>query len=211
MNWTLPESQPFAERIDLLWKRGLRLLSRAAIAFALSTATAIGVAVAITDNAFVQILAIAMVALAFWIPFFFIVLRVDQWLACRGTQHGKARRSAGHTANSRGDDVWRRFSALAPEESDRLDVLRRSLARSRQSLGSAELDPDAHELCILIDRRLPDLIHHELEILPPDDRHRRQKVSELIDLVEQFARHCSRSGSRSGVDSVRRGSAALPI
>ena len=197
-----PESPPFGQRIHLLWERGLRLVTRAAIAFALSTAAAIGVGAAVTDNALVQILVTLLTALAFWIPFFFIVLRVDQWLARRRSRQRRSDPgSAPPATNSHGDQVWRRLFAVAPGESQRLVVLRRSLERSRQSLESAELDPDAHELCILIDRRLPDLIHHELEILPPDDRHRRQKVSELIDLVEQFARHCSRRGSGEGVDA----------
>lgn len=190
-----PETRPFGERIDSLWTRGVRLVTRAAIAFALSTAAAIGVGAAVTDNAFVQILVTMLAALAFWVPLFFIVLRVDSWLARRGTDHGSTPVAAPPAASSRDDDAWRRLFAVAPAESQRLAVLRRSLERSRQSLGCAELDPEAHDLCILIDRRLPDLIHHELEVLPPDDRDRRQKVRELIDLVEQFARHCSRQGS----------------
>ena len=188
------ETQPLGERIETLWERGVRLVTRAAIAFALSTAAGIGVGAAVTDNALVQILVTVLAALAFWVPFLFVVLRVDKWLG----QRGKDRASAGGIAPSSGsssdDDVWRRLFALAPNESHRLEAMRRSLERSRLSLGNAELDPEAHDLCILIDRRLPDLIHHELEILPPDDRHRRQKVGELIDLVEQFARHCSRRG-----------------
>ena len=52
------------------------------------------------------------------------------------------------------------------------------------------LDPDAHDLCVLIDRRLPELIDRELDALPPDDRGRREGVAALIRLVEQFARHC---------------------
>jgi len=195
MDWMPPETLPFGERIDSLWKRGVRLMASAAIAFALSTAAGIGVGVVVADNALVQILVTVMAALALWIPMFFIVLRVDKWLAHRATDHSSAPDSALPAASSRDDDVWRRLSAAAPAESHRLAALRRSLERSRLSLGSAELDPEAHDLCILIDRRLPDLIHHELEILPPDDRHRRQKIRELIDLVEQFARHCSRRGS----------------
>lgn len=201
MNWMPPETPPFGDRIDLLWKRGVRFLSDAAIAFAMSAATAIGVGIAVSDNAFIQILVIPLVALAFWVPFFFIVLRVHKWLAHRRTDHSREPGSAPPARSARDDDIWRRLFAVAPVESHRLAALRRSLERSRLSLGSAELDPEAHDLCILIDRRLPDLIHHELEILPPDDRHRRQKIRDLIDLVEQFARHCSRRGSADGGES----------
>ncbi len=179
-----PEFPPVGERINLLWQRGLRFVARAAIAFALSTAAAMGVGAAVTDNAFVQILVIALLAVALWTPVFFIVLRVDQWLGRRSRRRGSTRCTAPVAANSQDDRVWRQLLAVAPEQSQRLAVLRRSLERSRQALGSAELDPDAHELCVLIDRRLPDLIHHELELLPPDDRDRREQLSALIDLVE---------------------------
>lgn len=196
-----PENLPFGERLDLLWERGVRLVMSAAIAFAFSTVAALAVGAAVTDNALVQILVTIMATLAFWIPLFVVVVRVDKWLANRGKDHSVAPGSAPPEANSRDDEIWRRLSAAAPAETQRLAVLRRSLDRSRLSLGSADLDPEAHDLCILIDRRLPDLIHHELEILPPDDRHRRQKVGELIDLVEQFARQCSRKGSLDGSDA----------
>ena len=35
----------------------------------------------------------------------------------------------------------------------------------------------------------------QLVHLPPDDRDRGRRLNELVDLVEQFARHCSRKGS----------------
>lgn len=76
-----------------------------------------------------------------------------------------------------------------------MKVLQRSFERSRQALGSADLDPDAHDLCVLIDRRLPELIDRGLDDLPPDDRDRGRKLDELVNLVEQFARHCSRKGA----------------
>lgn len=202
MNRVSSEGLPFGERIYLLWKRGVRLVTRAAIAFAVSTAAAIGVGAAVTDNALLQILVTVLAALAFWMPLFFITLRVDKWLAYRGMDYGIAPASEPPVSNSCDDDAWRRLSAVAPAESQRLAAVRRSLERSRLSLVSSELDPEAHELRILIERRLPDLIHHELEILPPDDRNRRQKVRELIALVEQFARHCGRRGSADGAKAT---------
>lgn len=201
MTWIPQETLQFGEQIGSLWERVVRLARRGAIAFALSTVAAIGLGAAVTDNALVQILVTALAALAFWVPTFLIVLRVDRWMAQRAMVHDNAPGGAPPSANSRDDEAWRRLFAVAPAESSRLAVLKRSLERSRQSLGRAELDPEAHELCILIDRRLPDLIHHELEVLPPDDRGRRQKIRELVDLVEQFARHCSRRGSADAVEA----------
>jgi hypothetical protein len=100
------------------------------------------------------------------------------------------------------NDSWGRLAAIAPSQAHRVEVLQRSFERSRLTLGSADLDPDAHDLCVLIDRRLPELIDRELDDLPPDDRDRGKRLDDLIDLVEQFARHCSRRGS--GEDGLPR-------
>lgn len=201
MNWIPEEAVPFGERIESLWKGGIRLARCGAIAFALSAVAAIGVGAAVTENSLVQILVTALAALAFWVPSFLIVLSVERRITRRATDQGDAPGGAAQSANPRDDEAWRRLFAVAPAESSRLAVLRRSLERSRQSLGRADLDPEAHELCILIDSRLPDLIHSELDILPPDDRGRRQKIRELVDLVEQFARYCGRRGSGDAADA----------
>ena len=91
------------------------------------------------------------------------------------------------------------LTAAAPGQGERLLAMQRSLEASHRSFRAAELDPEAHDLCLLIERRLPELIDHELDSLPPDDRGRRRQVTELVDLVEQFARHCGRKrdGDRS--------------
>ena len=95
---------------------------------------------------------------------------------------------------------WQRLTAVAPGQGDRLRAIQRSLTSSRTTFGSASLDPEVHDLCVLIDRRLPELIDRQLDALPPDDRGRKQAVDELVDLVEQFARHCGRK--RDGDTSV---------
>ena len=95
--------------------------------------------------------------------------------------------------------MWRRLAVAAPRDAERIGVLQRSIERSRLALGRAELDPEAHEVCLLIDRRLPELIEHELDDLAPDDLGRRRQIDELVDLIEQFARDCSR---RNGSDTV---------
>lgn len=182
------------ERMSLLWQRGVRLAIRLTVAFGLSTATAILLGAALADNAFVQIVVTVLAAFAFWLPFLLVVTRVDRFLVRR--RSGRSARAARPPASSgQPDESWRRLHAVAPDQSERLAVLRRSLDRSRLALGKADLDPDAHDLCVLIDRRLPELIHREIDALPPDDNHRRRQVGELVDLIEQFARHCSRSRS----------------
>ena len=110
-------------------------------------------------------------------------------------------------ANREFQQDWQRLLSLAPAERSRLTAIKASIDRSRLALGKADLDPDAHDLCVLIDRRLPELVRHELEDLAPDDAGRRRQVGELIDLVEQFARHCGRQ--RDGLSSESAREAAI--
>jgi hypothetical protein len=183
-----------SERVTVVWQRGIRLATRIAIAFGLSTVTAIFLGAAVTDNAFAQIAITILAAFALWLPFVFLVSRVERLVNRRRSSRAE-RASVNRTAGSPGDESWRRLAAIAPVQSDRLSALRRSLEQSRLELGKADLDPDAHDLCILIDRRLPELIHSELDTLARDDRNRGRQLGELIDLIEQFARRCSRKRS----------------
>ena len=181
---------PFGERLDAFVRRGLRLLSRLAMGFGLSALAAIVLGAAVTDNGFVQVLVTAFATIALWIPAFLVILGIERLFTRRPRPAPVVA-----AAPSLPDDSWSRLAAVAPAQAHRVEVLQRSFERSRLTLGSAGLDPDAHDLCVLIDRRLPELIDRELDDLPPDDRDRRKRVDDLIDLVEQFARHCSRKGS----------------
>jgi hypothetical protein len=180
------------ERIADYWRWGLRLAARAAIAFGLSTAAAIGLGAAVTDNGFVQIAITILAALGLWIPFFVLLTRVGQFFDRRRNAALENAPVDRRRSSDEAEESWRRLFTLAPAHSKRLAILKRSLDASRHTLGSAVLDPDAHDLCVLIDRRLPELIHRELDGLAPDDRHRGLQISELVSLIEQFARQCSR-------------------
>jgi len=182
---------PLDDRLSQLWRQGVRFATRVAIAFGLSAASAIMLAAAVADNAFVQILVIGFATIAFWIPSLLLILSIERMFTRRAKP--ASRQTIDVTASSLGSG-WDRLVAVAPRQTERIRVLQSSVERSRTSLGSEKLDPDAHDLCVLIDRRLPELIDRELDELPPDDRDRGKKVDELIDLVEQFARHCSRGG-----------------
>ena len=179
---------PFEDRLGAIFRRGMRIASRLAMAFGLSAITAIVVGGAVTDNAFVQVLVTAFATLAFWIPFFLVIVGVERLFKRKSASPKSA-------APARTDDSWGRLARVAPAHASRVAVLQRSFERSRLALGEADLDPDAHDLCVLIDRRLPELIDRELDDLPPDDRDRGRRIDELVNLVEQFARHCSRKGS----------------
>ena len=193
----IPRQYPtLSDRVSDAWDRGLRVAKRMAIAFGLSTALAIGVGAAVTDNAFSQIIVTILGAVGFWIPMLFVTVGIERFFARRAAKP----RSIDEAASvPRSSTSWQRLAAAAPGQQERLLVLRRSLDASHRSFRSASLDPDAHDLCLLIERRLPELIDHELDSLPPDDRGRRRQIDELVDLVEQFARHCGRKrdGDRS--------------
>jgi len=183
---------PLDDRLTQLWRQGVRFATRVAIALGLSVASAIALAAAIADNAFVQILIIGFAGVAFWIPWLMLIVSLERMFR-RRPKPAASRQTIEVTASA-APSGWDRLAAAAPRQSERIRVLQRSVERSRTSLGNDRLDPDAHDLCVLIDRRLPELIDRELDELPPDDRDRGKRIDELIDLVEQFARHCSRSG-----------------
>ncbi|MDP9422376.1 MAG: hypothetical protein M3Q19_05995 [Pseudomonadota bacterium] len=188
-----PEDDP-DDPFSGLWQRGVRLAKRLAISFALSVAIAIGVGAAATDNAFAQILVTALATFAFWLPLLFVIVRIERFLDQRTARKLMPTKLV-EAGNDEDDRSWRRLTAIAPQHAERIAVLRRSIDRSRLALGKADMDPDAHDICVLIDRRLPELIDRELDDLPPDDRNRGHAIGELIDLIEQFARDCSRRRS----------------
>ena len=205
-----PAYPSMSERMTSYWDRGVRIVTRFAIAFGLSTLTGIGIGFAITDNVLAQIFVTILTAFALWIPFVVAVARFDAWRLARHDRKALDSVPMAKRGNPAFEQDWQRLVSLAPAERSRLAAIKSSIDRSRLALGKADLDPDAHDLCVLIDRRLPELVRHELEDLPPDDINRRRQVGELIDLVEQFARHCGKqrdglsSGSAREAEILRR-------
>ncbi|QNN65089.1 hypothetical protein H9L12_13070 [Sphingomonas rhizophila] len=193
-------------------ERGMRLARRAGISFALAVIGAIVVGAAATDNGFVQLLITAFAAVALWLPAFFLLGSMERLFTRRPRAAAPVVDATASAVPSDDDSdrAWRRLALAAPGHADRIAVLRRSIDRSRVSLGEAKLDVDAHEVCSLIDRRLPQLIDKELDDLPPDDRDRSRQIDELVNLIEQFARDCSRRNSdnapvdRYGAEVLRR-------
>lgn len=193
------------DRLSELMANGIRLAKRVFIAFGLAVFGAIVIGAVATDNGFVQFFVTLIAAIALWPPILFALL----WIGRRRSRRPTAWRSSATTGASivhasavRGTE-WARLARALPDQRERIEGLQRSIERSRIRLGGAALDADAPELCALIDRRLPSLIEHELNDLPPDDRGRREKLGSLVDLVDQFARHCHRHGGESGSPSQR--------
>lgn len=191
-----PYNDPFdiSGRAQSMLDRALRLGKRMALAFGLAVATAIVTAAVAVDNLFGQLFIIVLVTFAAWLPILFGILWVERAIG-RRKRPAAAVATVDVVASPAVEAHWRRLIRAAPVERERIEGLRRSVERSRQRLGEATLDPDAHDLCVLIDRRLPELIDRGLDALPPDDRGRREEVGKLLDLVDQFARHCGKSGN----------------
>ena len=69
---------PIDDKLTQLWRQGVRFAVRVAIAFGLSAASAIMLAAAVADNAFVQILITGFATVAFWIPWLLLILSVER-------------------------------------------------------------------------------------------------------------------------------------
>lgn len=190
------------ERFHEIAARGVRLAKRAALAFALAAAGGIAIGAAATDNWLAQIFVTIIAGAALWVPMLIALLGIERLFARRPARPMVIEATAVPVPET-GGKHWQRLAAVAPAERERIAALQRSVENSHRTLSSASLDPEAHDLCVLIDRRLPELIDHELDTLPPDDRGRRQAIGELIGLVEQFARHCSRKREGESPDSRR--------
>jgi hypothetical protein len=178
------------DRLAQVAQRGVRIAKYLALSFALAVVGGIAIGAAVADNAFVQIFVTFLAAIALWLP----ILLGALWVDAR-VEHFRRRKpvvAEGVIEVTAMDASWTRLMRAAPGERERIVAIQRSLATSHVALRDATLDPEAHDLCVLIDRRLPELIDRELDSLPPDDRSRREQVASLVDLVEQFARHCGR-------------------
>jgi hypothetical protein len=179
------------DRLAQMAARGVRIARALALAFAAAVIGAIWIGAAVTDNAFAQIFVTLFAAIALWPPASVAALwldsRIGRWRSARG-----ARPDPTIIEATAVDASWSRLILAAPSERERVQAIQRSIAASHLALRDARLDPEAHDLCVLIDRRLPELIDRELDALPPDDRGRREGVASLIGLVEEFARHCGR-------------------
>ncbi|MEO7654699.1 MAG: hypothetical protein ABIS23_03325, partial [Sphingomicrobium sp.] len=162
----------FHDRLADVAARGMRIARYMVLSFALAVIGAIWLGAAVTDNGIAQIFVTFLAIFALWPPIGFAALWVDsmfdRWRSRQSARPGDMVIEAVAI-----DAYWARLLRAAPTERERLGAIQRSLAASHLALREARLDPDAHDLCILIDRRLPELVDRELDSLPPDDRGRR--------------------------------------
>ena len=194
-------SAPYEDGLTVLWRKGLRLARNLAIAGALAGLGGIILGAMLTDGWVGQIFVTLFAAAVLWVPMLGVTLWVSRLLGRKRAVPGQVDAVARPTADPL-TASWRRLSLAAPGQRERIVALERSLGRSRSHLGDTTLDSDAHELCAMIDRRLPDLIDHELDSLAPDSRGRDRQIGELVELVEQFVRHCGARRDGAAVDSA---------
>ncbi len=196
-----PPSQ-FEDGLTNLWRQGLRLARNVAIAGALAGLGGIVLGAALTDGWLSQIFVTLFAAFVLWLPMLGLTVWVSRTFGGRRRAGPTVVDVTPNTPEGRLDSSWRRLVRAAPRQRERIVTLQRSLDRSRTTLVAKEMDSDAGELCAMIDKRLPDLIDHELDSLAPDRRGRDRQVGELVDLVEQFVRHCGTRRDGAGDDSA---------
>lgn len=194
----LDQRSSLQQRLADAAERGMRIAKYMAVSFAVAVVAGIAIGAAVADNAFVQIFVTFLATLGLWLPFLLAALAIDSRFRRPRRRAGEGPQIVEATAV---DASWVRLTRAAPAERQRIGAIQRSLTTSHLALRDARLDPEAHDLCVLIDRRLPELIDKELDALPPGDRERRERLSSLIDLVEQFARHCGRKRDGHGAGS----------
>lgn len=89
--------------------------------------------------------------------------------------------------------AWNKLEVEAVGAESRVAVARRSCERFRATLKGAPLDPEAHSLLVIVERRIPELIEARLGRLKEcDERQRSLIVDDLLDLLERFAADCER-------------------
>lgn len=181
---------PFDDGISNLWRQGLRFARNVAIAGALAGLGGIVLGAVLTDGWLAQIFVTLFAAFVLWLPMLGVTIWASRLLGGHRRAGPVTVDVSPNTVESRLESSWRRLSVAAPRQRERIVTLQRSLERSRTSFAATSMDTDAHELCAMIDKRLPDLIDHELDSLAPDSRGRERQVGGLVDLVEQFVRHC---------------------
>lgn len=181
---------PFGDGLTNLWRKGVIFARNLAIAGALAGLGGIVLGAVLTDSWLAQIFVTIFAAVVLWLPMLGLTVWASRLFSRRDRSGTALVDVTPNTPEGRLDSSWRRLVTAAPRQRERIVTLQRSLDRSRTSLAATSLDTDAHELCAMIDKRLPDLIDHDLDSLAPDSRGRERQVGELIDLVEQFVRHC---------------------
>lgn len=174
-----------------LYRRGLSLLTRLALGGMLAVLAAILIGAFATAGGFVQLLVTAFAAMALWIPAFLLVSRFAEWRLRR--QRRAALAEAVKPSSSSGpapvepiDAAWNSLAAASGSRAGEVRRIEQQLAAVWKALPAQSLDPQVHELQLLIGKRIPQLIDAQLACLPLRRSERQAAVDELVELISSF-------------------------
>ncbi len=175
-----------------LYQRSVSLLLRLAVAGMLAVLAGIVIGAVAGGGGLVQLLITAMAATALWIPAFLVVSRVAGWLRKRrlrdtlrtSDQKGTVAEAAAPAATI--DMAWSRLALVAGPHRADVRRMEAQLAEVWRALPGQSLDPQVHELQLLIGRRVPELIETRLSCLPLRRDERELAVGDLLKLLGDF-------------------------
>lgn len=182
-------------------RRAIRVLLRLVSAGALAAVAGIIIGAVATAGGLVQLLVTAFAAFALWIPAFLLLSGFARWRGSRQRRVVQAREQRRFAPI--GGAAWDRLEQAAESRAPELRALRSELAGIHAALPVQSLDPQVHDLRVLIEKRIPQLIDSGLACLPDETQARSAATSELVDLVGRFARG-SREQERILVNASRR-------
>lgn len=175
-----------------LYRRGMSLLARLAIGGMVAAIAGIVIGALATGGGFVQLLVTAFATMALWLPAFFLVSRVASWRRRRqmraavSAPANKARVAGPPRPADAIDASWNRLAMVAGQRHSEVRRIEGQLAEVWRALPAQSLDPQVHELQLLIGQRIPQLIDTQLSCLPLRSRERGQAVDELLNLLGDF-------------------------
>lgn len=193
-----------------LYQRALSLLIRLALGGMLAAVGGIAVGAAATDGGLVQLLVTGLAAMALWIPAFLLVSRLAAWRRRRRIRQASVAGSpaGGKDAPARPtvaiDAAWSKLALAAGPRHGDVRRIEGQLAQVWRALPSQSLDPQTHELQLLMGRRIPELIETRLSCLPLRRRERAEAVDELLHLLADFAQDSAGRYEQLAVDNRNR-------
>ena len=99
--------------------------------------------------------------------------------------------------DNRIEAAWDALAGEAIGSENRVLVARRSCTRLREALKARPLDPHAHDLLVLLEKRVPELIEGRIKrTVGADERQRSLVLEDLLELLERVAAECERRLSR---------------
>lgn len=176
-----------------LYRRATSLLARLAVGGMVAVVAAILLGAVATSGGLIQLLVTLLAAVALWLPAFFLVSRVADWRRQR-RRRATLRRPFEQSAvagdqtsePARIDAAWSGLAQVSGSRAPEVRRLEQQLASVWRALPSQSLDPQVHEMQLLIRKRIPELIDTQLTCLPLRRSERGAAVDELLHLLSDF-------------------------